>query len=161
MRIGDLAEKSGLSTDTLRYYEKIGLLPRPLRDSGGRRIYDTAILRWIDFLDRLKATGMGIKDRLRYADLRSKGAASLTDRREMLQAHRGKVLEDIGRLTEMLAVLDDKIDLYRRMEAGETVDPTFESCARTEHGATPIQDQPGHDDLRPGARPRADTTSQS
>jgi len=149
MRIGELAETSGLSVDTLRYYEKIGLLPRPLRDSGGRRIYDAAILRWIDFLDRLKATGMGIKDRLRYADLRNKGAASLTERREMLETHRDKVTENIGRLTEMLAVLDDKIDLYRRMEAGEPVDPAFESCARTEHGVLPNQDKPDHDDIRP------------
>ncbi|MGX1495722.1 DNA-binding transcriptional MerR regulator [Labrenzia sp. MBR-25] len=155
MRIGDLAEKSGLSTDTLRYYEKIGLMPRPLRDSGGRRVYDAAILRWIDFLDRLKSTGMGIKDRLHYADLRTKGAASLTERREVLEDHRQKVAGDIVRLTEMLDVLDDKIDLYRRMEAGETVDPAFESCARTEHGAPPSKEAP-KDEHRPGARPRAD-----
>ncbi|GAB2183904.1 MerR family transcriptional regulator [Roseibium sp. LAB1] len=155
MRIGDLAEKSGLSTDTLRYYEKIGLLPRPLRDGGGRRVYDATILRWIDFLDRLKATGMGIKDRLRYAELRTKGAASLTERRKLLEVHRGKVAGDIARMTEMLDVLDDKIDLYRRMEAGETVDPAFESCARTEHGAPPSKEAPKHEH-RPGARPRAD-----
>lgn len=135
MHIGDLAKQSGLSTDTLRYYEKIGLIPRPLRDGGGRRVYDRAILRWIDFLGRLKATGMGIKDRLRYAELRSLGGASLTERRGMLECHREKVGEDIRRLQATLHVLDDKIDLYKRMEAGDQVDPAFESCARTEHGA--------------------------
>jgi len=155
MRIGDLAEKSGLSTDTLRYYEKIGLIPRPLRDAGGRRVYDRTILRWIEFLDRLKATGMGIKDRLRYAELRTLGSASLTERREMLEAHRKKVAADIARLTETLDVLDDKVDLYRRMEAGETVDPAFESCARTEHGAPPSQENSVHDHGT-RARPRAD-----
>lgn len=134
MLIGDLAEKSGLSVDTIRYYEKIGLLPKVPRDAGGRRVYDRTILRWVDFLDRLKATGMGIKDRLRYADLRSRGAASLTPRRHLLERHRQKVAADIDRLTEMLGVLDDKIDLYRKMEAGETVDPVFETCARTGHG---------------------------
>ncbi|CAN0605746.1 unnamed protein product, partial [Ectocarpus sp. 12 AP-2014] len=108
MLIGDLAQKCGLSVDTLRYYEKIGLIPKPLRDRGGRRIYDQTILRWVDFLDRLKATGMGIKDRLRYADLRTRGAASLTERRQMLEEHRDKVLSDLERLTEMLDVLDDK-----------------------------------------------------
>ncbi|MCV0424734.1 MAG: MerR family transcriptional regulator [Roseibium sp.] len=137
MRIGDLAEKSGLSTDTLRYYEKIGLLPKPLRDTAGRRVYDQTILRWIDFLDRLKSTGMGIRDRLRYADLRTMGSASLSSRRRMLETHRQKVVDDIARMSEMLDVLDDKIDLYKRMEAGEPVDPSFESCARTEHGAPP------------------------
>lgn len=134
MLIGDLAEKSGLSVDTLRYYEKIGLIPKAPRDAGGRRVYDSTALRWVDFLDRLKATGMGIRDRLRYAELRAKGQASLTARREMLQGHREKVAEDIARLTEMLDVLDDKICLYRKMEAGEAVDPSFENCARTEHG---------------------------
>ncbi|POF29734.1 MerR family transcriptional regulator [Roseibium marinum] len=155
MRIGDLAEKSGLSTDTLRYYEKIGLIPRPLRDAGGRRIYDGTILRWIEFLDRLKATGMGIRDRLRYAELRTLGSASLAERRSLLESHRRKVVADIARLTETLEVLDDKVVLYRRMEAGETVDPAFESCARTEHGAPPNQDS-SHHDRRTGARPRAD-----
>ncbi|MEP4031799.1 MerR family transcriptional regulator [Roseibium polysiphoniae] len=135
MLIGDLAQKCGLSVDTLRYYEKIGLIPKPLRDRGGRRVYDQTILRWVDFLDRLKATGMGIKDRLRYADLRTRGAASLTERRQMLEDHRDKVRSDLERLTEMLDVLDDKIILYRKMEAGEAVDPSFENCARTEHGA--------------------------
>ncbi|PVB59765.1 MerR family transcriptional regulator [Labrenzia sp. 011] len=155
MRIGDLADKSGLSTDTLRYYEKIGLIPRPLRDAGGRRVYDRTILRWIEFLDRLKATGMGIRDRLRYAELRTLGSSSLADRRSMLETHRDKVAEDIVRLTETLHVLDDKVDLYRRMEAGETVDPAFESCARTEHAAPPNREKSPHD-RRTGARPRAD-----
>ena len=155
MRIGDLAEKSGLTPDTLRYYEKIGLLPKPLRDAGGRRVYDQTILRWIDFLDRLKSTGMGIRDRLRYADLRTRGGASLTARREMLETHRRKVADDIARLTEMLDVLDDKIDLYQRMEAGEPVDPAFESCARTEHGAPPsLKGQT--DERSTGTRARAD-----
>lgn len=147
MRIGDLSEKSGLSADTLRYYEKIGLLPHALRDAGGRRVYDQTILRWIDFLGRLKSTGMGIKDRLKYADLRGKGAASMPERRKMLEAHRVKVAADIARLTGMLDVLDDKIDLYRRMEAGETVDPAFESCAWTGHHAPRSRKDLSHDDI--------------
>lgn len=156
MRIGDLARKSGLSVDTLRYYEKIGLIPRPLRDEGGRRVYDASILRWVEFLDRLKSTGMGIKDRLLYADLRTRGEASLTARREMLERHREKVEKDIAHLIEMRDVLDEKVDLYRRMEAGEPVDPAFDSCARTEHGAGPRLDDTHHDH-RSGARPRTDT----
>ncbi len=160
MRIGDLAEKSGLSADTLRYYEKIGLLPKPLRDAGGRRVYDQTILRWIDFLDRLKATGMGIRDRLRYADLRTKGGESLTARRKMLETHRLSVAENIAQLTEMLDVLDDKIDLYQRMEAGETVDPAFASCARTEHGAPPSL-KGHHDERSTGTRAGTDAETQS
>jgi DNA-binding transcriptional MerR regulator len=135
MRIGDLAEKSGLTTDTLRYYEKIGLIPRPLRDAGGRRVYDEAIMRWIEFLARLKSTGMGIKDRLRYADLRTKGGGSVTERKQLLENHRRQVAADLARYTEMLTVLDEKIDLYGRMEIGDVPDPVLEKCALPEHGS--------------------------
>ena len=124
MFIGDISAKSGLSADTLRYYEKIGLIPRPLRDDGGRRVYDAAMLLWLRFLDRLKATGMGIKDRIRYAELRNQsGPASVRERRQMLERHRRKVAEDLDHLRETLGLLDDKVALYRRIEAGEIADP--------------------------------------
>lgn len=124
MMIGETSERSGLSVDTLRYYEKIGLIPPPLRDGGGRRVYDATILRWLTFLDRLKATGLGMQDRLRYADLRTQpGKASVRERREMLESHREKVNADIQRLKETLDLLDAKVDLYRKIEADEVPDP--------------------------------------
>lgn len=124
MLIGDISERSGLSVDTLRYYEKIGLIPRPLRDGGGRRVYDTTILRWLVFLDRLKATGMGIRDRLRYADLRTQhGQESVRERRQMLESHRDKIAADVRQLTETLELLDGKVELYQKIEAGEIEDP--------------------------------------
>lgn len=124
MMIGELARHSGLSVDTLRYYEKIGLVPPPLRDAGGRRVYDAAALRWLGFLERLKATGLGMRERLRYAELRVRpGVASVRERREMLEHHREKVAADLQRLTDTLALLDDKVALYRRIESGEVADP--------------------------------------
>ena len=124
MMIGDIAERSGLSVDTLRYYEKIGLIPAPLRDAGGRRVYDETILGWLRFLDRLKSTGLGMRERLRYADLRTRsGVDSVRERREMLERHREKVAADLARMTETLALLDGKVDLYRRIERGDEPDP--------------------------------------
>lgn len=124
MMIGELARHSGLSADTLRYYEKIGLVPPPLRDAGGRRVYDAAALRWLGFLERLKATGLGMRERIRYAELRVRpGVASVRERREMLEQHRDKVAADLRRLTDTLALLDDKVALYRRIESGEVADP--------------------------------------
>jgi hypothetical protein len=73
----------------------------------------------------------------------------------MLEEHRQKVSDDIAALTDMLTVLDEKIDLYKRMEAGEPVDPVFESCARTEHGARPGL-KGRTDDNRTGAGSRTD-----
>ncbi|MGO4908505.1 MerR family DNA-binding transcriptional regulator [Pseudorhodobacter sp. W20_MBD10_FR17] len=63
MKIGELAKRSGLTAYTIRYYERIGLLPFANRDAGGQRDYDPSILVWIEFLGRLKATGMPIRER--------------------------------------------------------------------------------------------------
>ena len=67
MKIGNLAKRTGLSAHTIRYYERIGLLPRADRDSSGQRDYGASILVWIEFLGRLKTTGMPIREMLRYA----------------------------------------------------------------------------------------------
>lgn len=75
MKIGELVKRSGLSAHTIRYYERIGLLPHADRDQSGQRDYDASILIWIEFLDRLKTTGMPIREMLRYAALRSAALA--------------------------------------------------------------------------------------
>lgn len=123
MKIGDLAARTGLSVDTLRYYEKIGLIPAPLRDAGGRRVYDASILRWLQFLERLKATGMGIRDRLAYAELRARGAETARERREMIERHRQKVAASLWEMQKTLELLDEKVETYRKIEAGEIEDP--------------------------------------
>uniref|UniRef100_E6VMY1 Transcriptional regulator, MerR family n=1 Tax=Rhodopseudomonas palustris (strain DX-1) TaxID=652103 RepID=E6VMY1_RHOPX len=112
MKIGDLAKRTGLTAHTLRYYERIGLLPRALRDTSGQRDYDASILTWIAFLGRLKTTGMPIRDMLRYAKLRSRGAATEDARRVLLLQHRDKVQAHIAELQACLTVLDTKIAGY-------------------------------------------------
>ncbi len=112
MKIGTLAKRSGLTTHTIRYYERIGLLPHADRDAGGRRDYDTSILTWIEFLDRLKTTGMPIREMLRYAKLRETGAATAAERRALLVAHRAAVRSRVAELQACLLVLDTKIDSY-------------------------------------------------
>lgn len=117
MKIGELARRSGLSVDTLRFYERIGLIQRPARDAGGRRDYDADVLDWIAFLARLSATGMKQADRVRYAALRRQGDATLAARREMIETHREGIVARIAELTGSVAVMDDKIATYRMMEA--------------------------------------------
>ena len=85
---GDLARATGCNIETIRYYERIGLIQRPARDEGGRRDYDPAVLDWIAFLARLAATGMRQADRVRYAALRRQGDTTLAARRAMIEAHR-------------------------------------------------------------------------
>lgn len=116
MKIGDLAKRSGLSAHTLRYYERIGLLPYADRDRSGQRDYDAAILAWIEFLGRLKTTGMPIRDMLRYAELVSGGNDTLSERREVLEEHRERVRVHLADLETCLRVLDGKIAFYAEAE---------------------------------------------
>lgn len=119
MKIGDLARRTGLSTHTIRYYERIGLLPRAPRDSSRQREYDTSILTWIGFLGRLKTTGMPIRDMLRYAHLRERGLETQDERCLLLEGHRAKVRAHIAELQACLAVLDTKIAGYAGPEMVE------------------------------------------
>lgn len=112
MKIGELARRSGLSAYTIRYYERIGLLPYADRDRSSRRDYDPSILVWIAFLGRLKTTGMSIKDMLRYAALRTQGDDTVRERQAILEAHRQQVQAQIENLQDCLLVLDQKIAGY-------------------------------------------------
>lgn len=116
MKIGELAQKSGLSVHTIRYYEKVGLLPHAHRDASGRRQYGEEIANWLGFLAALKSTGMGIADMVRYAQLRAKGDETATERRQMLEAQREKVLRQIDDLQSTLPILERKIEIYCDME---------------------------------------------
>jgi DNA-binding transcriptional MerR regulator len=117
MKIGKIAQASGLSVDTLRFYEKIGLIPPPARDDAGRRDYDPGTLDWIGFLGRLAATGMKQADRVRYAAFRRQGDRTLAARRAMLEAHRKVIVMRLAELTDALALMDAKIAIYRAQEA--------------------------------------------
>jgi DNA-binding transcriptional MerR regulator len=129
MKIGDLAKRTGVTAYTLRYYERIGLLPRAARDASGQRDYDASILVWIEFLGRLKTTGMPIREMLRYAKLRARGAATEDARRVLLEQHRATVRAHVDELVACLAVLDIKIAGYAA--GGKTME--------TDNDATPSQ----------------------
>jgi DNA-binding transcriptional MerR regulator len=112
MRIGELAAISGLSAHTIRYYERIGLMPAASRNGSGHRTYDSQTLVWIEFLGRLKTTGMPLREMLRYAKLRELGPASEAERRALLVAHRNVVRAHVAELMDCLDVLDAKIAGY-------------------------------------------------
>src|SRR5262245_14375503 len=115
LSIADVSERTGLSHDTLRYYEKAGLIERVGRTTGNQRRYEAADLAWLEFLLRLRETGMPIADMQRFAQLRARGEASLADRLAMLREHRAAVADRIRALRRNAAALDDKIDHYERL----------------------------------------------
>ncbi|MGW7525209.1 MerR family transcriptional regulator [Streptomyces sp. NPDC054783] len=115
LTIAQVAERTGLSQDTLRYYEKAGLIERVGRTTGNQRRYRTADLLWLEFLLRLRATGMPISDMQRYARLRSEGDVTVADRLAMLREHRAELAERIRALRRNASALDDKIAHYERL----------------------------------------------
>jgi DNA-binding transcriptional MerR regulator len=114
--IAEAAHQSGLSIDTLRYYERIELIDPPARDSGGRRAYSDDDLAWLNFLTKLRTTGMPIRLMREYAKLRHQGLATATRRRQILVEHRKDVLDRIADLQTCLEVLNYKITNYEQIE---------------------------------------------
>ncbi|MEU1725386.1 MerR family transcriptional regulator [Actinomadura sp. ATCC 39365] len=113
MTIQEAAQRSGLSAHTLRYYERIGLIHSVGRNVSGHRDYAEADLRWLDFLTKLRTTGMPIADMCRYAELRRMGEHTSAERLAMLELHRERVRARIAELSADMSVLDHKIDTYR------------------------------------------------
>lgn len=111
-----MANQSGISVHTLRYYEKIGLLHHVERDENGYRQYSDADIAWVKFLLRLKATGMPISEMKKFSDLRSRGGTTIGARRKLLETHHLQVTSQIDELTQNLEAIEDKIKLYRKME---------------------------------------------
>lgn len=116
LAIADVSALSGLSAHTLRYYERIGLLDPVARVHGGQRRYDAHDLAWLTFLQRLRATGMPIRHMKRFAELRRRGDATVSERRALLEAHRDEVLEHVAELQRDLATVTDKITHYQTLE---------------------------------------------
>ncbi|MGW2552830.1 MerR family transcriptional regulator [Streptomyces sp. NPDC001635] len=119
LTIAQVAERTGLTHDTLRYYEKAGLIERVGRTGGNQRRYAAADLAWLEFLLRLRETGMPIAEMQRFAGLRARGEATVADRLAMLREHRAGVARRIRALRRNAAALDDKIDHYERLLEGQ------------------------------------------
>jgi len=114
--VGEVAEQTGLSTHTLRWYEQVGLLDPVDRDTGGRRRYAEPDLARLGFLIKLRSTGMPVRDMVRYIELVRCGPATVEERLALLVAHRQRVLAQIEALTDDLKVIDRKIDIYSHVE---------------------------------------------
>ncbi len=117
LTIEQVAERTGLSAHTLRYYERIGLLDPIGRAASGHRRYAEKDLAWLEFLTRLRATGMPIHQMQEFAALRRRGDATLTERRMLLEAHQQAVQSHIAELQRNLGTIEQKIAHYEQLEA--------------------------------------------
>ena len=116
LTIGQVAELTGVSTHTLRYYEQAGLLRAISRTAAGHRLYAPADLDWLAFVMRLKATGMPIAQMQAFAVLREQGESTFRARRDLLVAHRDAVRAHIAELQASLDAIGAKIAYYEAQE---------------------------------------------
>ncbi|MBN8657192.1 MAG: MerR family transcriptional regulator [Anaerolineae bacterium] len=115
LTIQEVARATGLTPHTLRYYERIGLIHPINREENTRRCYSMDDLGWIEFLLKLRATGMSIKDMQRYAELQRQGDETLPERVQMLMSLRDKVEAHIDEMNEHLKLIHYKIDYYSKV----------------------------------------------
>ena len=113
--VGEAAERVGLTTHTLRWYEQEGLVAPVGRDSVGRRRYTEEDVGWLEFLLKLRRTGMPVRDMRRYAELARQGDHTLAERLRLFIDHRERVLARIAELQSDLEVLNYKIDVYGKL----------------------------------------------
>ncbi|MHA3701252.1 MerR family transcriptional regulator [Jatrophihabitans sp. YIM 134969] len=108
----EAAERTGLTLDTLRYYEREGLTAPVDRTAGGRRRYTAGDLAWVGLLTCLRDAGLGIADLRRFTELLRSDASDPADRVAFLQQRRADLLAHQEATRKALAVLDDKIAHY-------------------------------------------------
>ena len=114
LSISEAAESTGLTTHTLRYYERAGLMLHAVDRAGSsHRRYTPADLSWIGFLTKLRATGMPIATVRKYADLVRNGDDTVLARLDLLFAHREAVVRQLEEVATSLAAIDKKIAVYQ------------------------------------------------
>lgn len=111
--IGQVAQKTGLTTHTLRYYEKEGLLPFVRKNSSGLRVFSDNDLGWLAMIECLKETGMPLKGIKQYIDWFEEGDSTLPQRLEMFCSQKKKIEGQIALFQKHLAKIEYKINLYQ------------------------------------------------
>ncbi len=110
--IGEAADVTGLSEDTLRYYERIGILWDIERNTSGHRRYSDNALMWLGLVVRLRSTGMPLETIQRYAELMQQGEATIPQRRDILAEHKDQIEREALRLADLVRLLQGKVDKY-------------------------------------------------
>lgn len=110
--ISEVVDLTGLTAHTLRWYERIGLMPHIDRSHTGQRRYRNRDLDWLGLVGKLRLTGMPVADMVRYAELVREGDHTYTERFDLLRSTRDDVLSRIAELQDTLSVLDRKINFY-------------------------------------------------
>jgi DNA-binding transcriptional MerR regulator len=112
MKIAEVSEQYGLSVDTLRYYERVGLIPPVQRNAGGIRDYNELDLRRVDFIKCMRSAGLPIEVLIDYVALVQRGDETIDARKEILKEQRELLLTRMQEMQKTLDILDHKIEVY-------------------------------------------------
>lgn len=114
MTITEVSRKYGLSADTLRYYERVGLIPKVNRNKSGVRNYTQEDCNWVEFIKCMRGAGLPIEVLIDYVEMFQQGDSTVNARKELLIDQRKALAEKIEEMKKTLARLDYKIDRYEK-----------------------------------------------
>lgn len=114
MTITEVSKKYGLSADTLRYYERVGLIPKVNRNKSGVRDYTQEDCNWVEFIKCMRGAGLPIEVLIDYVSMFQQGDSTIDTRKELLIDQRKALAEKIEEVKKTLERLDYKIDLYEK-----------------------------------------------
>ena len=112
MTIAEVGKKNSLSTDTLRYYERVGLIPPVTRTKGGIRDYNENDCLWVEFIKCMRLAGVSVETLIEYVSLFQQGETTREIRKKILKEQRDILAERITELQQTLEKLDFKIANY-------------------------------------------------
>jgi len=112
MKISEVSEQYELSADTLRYYERVGLIPPVNRTESGIRDYNDDDLKRVDFIKCMRSAGLPIEVLIQYVGLVAQGDQTAGRRRQILMEQRELLLDKIEEMQKVLSILDHKIEVY-------------------------------------------------
>lgn len=114
MTIAEVSKKYDLTADTLRYYERIGIIPPVPRNRSGNRDYDEDSCRWVELMKCMRKAGVQIEALIEYVSLFQQGDATADTRKEILIEQRKHLIHRINDMQESLELLNDKINRYEQ-----------------------------------------------
>ncbi len=114
MKIAEVSEQYGLSVDTLRYYERVELIPPVNRSDNGIRDYNELDLRRVDFIKCMRSAGLPVEVLIEYVALVQQGDATIGDRKEILKHQREQLAARMEEMQKTLDLLDHKIKVYEK-----------------------------------------------
>ena len=115
MTIAEVSKEFNLTPDTLRYYEKVGLIPRVHRTAGGIRNYSDYDCGWIDFIKCMRSSGVQVEALVAYVRLYEEGDSTADERKNILIAERNRIAAQVEEMQRTLDRLNHKIDRYEKV----------------------------------------------